>query len=148
MLTRQICFAYVNETLELSSSFSVNAAVRLDHFTFNYIDALTPEYTRQSVSKAVVSPKLNFSYHPTQKIDLFVKSGIGFHSNDTRVVVAQQGQEILPQAYGFDVGGNFKVNDNLLLHAAVWMLDLDQEFVYVGDEGIVEPSGKTHTPGD
>lgn len=140
-------FAYVNETLDLSSNFSINAALRLDHFTFNYIDAMTPEYTRQSISKTAVSPKLNVSYHPTQKTELFIKSGIGFHSNDTRVVVAQGGEEILPKAYGLDVGGNFKISDNLLVHAAVWMMDLDQEFVYVGDEGIVEPSGKTRRKG-
>jgi outer membrane receptor protein involved in Fe transport len=33
------------------------------------------------------------------------------------------------------------------MQAAVWILDLDQEFVYVGDEGIVEPSGKTRRAG-
>lgn len=37
--------------------------------------------------------------------------------------------------------------DNLLVHAALWRLDLDHEFVYVGDEGIVEPSGRTRRVG-
>jgi hypothetical protein len=140
-------YAYASETLELTSALTINTALRLDHFTFNYIDALTAGSERQSVSKAVVSPKLNFSYHPNQKLDVFLKSGIGFHSNDTRVVVAQKGNEILPRAYGVDVGGNFKINENLILHTALWMLDLDQEFVYVGDEGVVEPSGKTRRQG-
>lgn len=140
-------YGYISETLYLNTRLSLNAAVRLDHFTFNYIDALTPEYTRQSVSKAVVSPKLNVSYHASEKVNLFLKSGIGFHSNDTRVVVAQQGQEILPQAYGLDLGANFKIGNKLLVNTAVWMLNLDQEFVYVGDEGIVEPSGKTQRRG-
>jgi hypothetical protein len=136
-------YAYVQEILHLSPKLSVNAAVRLDHFTFNYIDALTPEYDRQSVSKATVSPKLNFSYNATRKLNLFVKSGVGFHSNDTRVVVAQKGEDILPKAYGVDVGATVKVSDKLLLTAAAWTLHLDQEFVYVGDEGVVEPGGKT-----
>jgi outer membrane cobalamin receptor len=140
-------YAYVNETLLLGNRLSVNAALRLDHFTFNYTDALTPEYARQSVSKATVSPKLNVSYHASAAVNLFVKSGIGFHSNDTRVVVAQRGKEVLPKAYGVDVGGNFKLGDQLLLSTALWMLDLGQEFVYVGDEGIVEPSGKTRRKG-
>lgn len=140
-------YAYVNETLSLTSDVSVNASVRLDHFTFNYVDALTPEYLRQSVSKAVVSPKVNVNYQASQNINLFVKGGIGFHSNDTRVVVAQMGKEILPKAYGIDAGGDFKVGRNLFVNAALWMLDLDQEFVYVGDEGIVEPSGKTRRKG-
>lgn len=140
-------YAYVNETLLLSDKLSLNAAVRLDHFTFNYIDALTPDYERQSVSNAIVSPKFNISYNASSKVNLFLKSGIGFHSNDTRVVVAQSGEEILPKAYGLDLGANIKLGDNLLVNTAVWMLDLDQEFVYVGDEGIVEPSGKTQRRG-
>ncbi|HEY3402689.1 MAG TPA: TonB-dependent receptor [Ohtaekwangia sp.] len=140
-------YASVSETLQISPKLSINAAVRLDHFTFNYIDALTPEYERQSVSKATVSPKLNFSYDVSQNINLFIKSGIGFHSNDTRVVVAENGKDILPKAVGLDIGGTFKAGDNFLVNAAIWTLDLDQEFVYVGDEGIVEPSGKTHREG-
>ncbi|MBT1708055.1 carboxypeptidase-like regulatory domain-containing protein [Fulvivirgaceae bacterium PWU5] len=140
-------YAYMQETLHLSPKLSVNAAVRLDHFTFNYIDALTPEYDRQSVSKATVSPKLNVSYNATRKLNLFVKSGIGFHSNDTRVVVAQHGEDILPKAYGVDVGATLKVSNRLLLTAAAWTLHLDQEFVYVGDEGVVEPGGKTARQG-
>jgi outer membrane receptor protein involved in Fe transport len=35
----------------------------------------------------------------------------------------------------------------LLINAAAWYLYLEQEFVYVGDEGIVEPSGKTRRMG-
>ncbi|RAW02256.1 TonB-dependent receptor [Pseudochryseolinea flava] len=140
-------FAYVNETLTLSDKLSLNAAVRLDHFTFNYVDALTPLYNRQSVSKAVVSPKLNVSYDLSQSVNLFAKTGIGFHSNDTRVVVAQNGNEILPSAFGADIGANFKVGNKLVVSTALWMLDLEQEFVYVGDEGIVEPSGETQRRG-
>lgn len=140
-------YAFVNETLHLNDKLTVNAAVRFDHFTFNYIDALTADYHRQSVSKTVVSPKLNISYDASRNVNLFAKSGIGFHSNDTRVVVAQQGKEILPRAFGADVGANFKLGNKLLLSTALWMLDLEQEFVYVGDEGVVEPGGETRRRG-
>ncbi len=140
-------FAHINETLLVSDKLSLNAAVRLDHFTFNYVDELTPDYERQSVSKSIVCPKFNISYNASSNVNLFLKSGIGFHSNDTRVVVAQSGKDILPKAYGIDVGANVKITDNLLVSTAVWMLNLDQEFVYVGDEGIVEPSGETQRKG-
>jgi outer membrane cobalamin receptor len=140
-------YGFVSETLLVNSQLSINAAARLDHFTFNYTDALTADYVRQSVSKATISPKLNISYQASQKVNLFLKSGIGFHSNDTRVVVAQQGEEILPRAYGLDLGANFKVGNKFLVNTALWTLDLDQEFVYVGDEGVVEPSGKTQRKG-
>jgi outer membrane receptor protein involved in Fe transport len=136
-------YAFIDETVHVTDRLSVNAAVRLDHFTFNYIDALSAEYKRQSVSRAVVSPKLALSYNPSGRLNLFAKTGIGFHSNDTRVVVTREGHEILPRAFGIDVGANFKITDRLILNTALWMLDLEQEFVYVGDEGIVEPSGET-----
>src|SRR5690606_38353298 len=125
----------INETLLLSDKLSINAALRLDHFTFNYVDALTSDYTRQSISKAVVSPKFNVSYNASQNVNLYFKTGIGFHSNDTRVVVAQSGEEILSKAYGLDLGANFKIGNKLLINTDIWILDLDQEFVYVGDEG-------------
>jgi hypothetical protein len=32
--------------------------------------------------------------------------------------------------------------------SALWYLYLQQEFVYVGDAGIIEPSGKTKTHGE
>ena len=72
---------------------------------------------------------------------------MGFHSNDTRVSVQAQTEETLPTAYGVDVGALYKPLPYLLLHAALWRLDLDQELVYVGDEGIVEPSGRTRRYG-
>jgi outer membrane receptor for ferrienterochelin and colicin len=34
-----------------------------------------------------------------------------------------------------------------MLNTALWYLFMDQEFVYVGDEGIVEPSGRTRRTG-
>lgn len=140
-------YAYLSETAFITDKLSVNAALRFDHFTFNYADFLKPFYDRQSVSRAVLNPKLNINYRFSEGINLFAKGGRGFHSNDTRVVVAQRGQKVLPYAYGADIGADFKIGKNLLVNAAAWMLDLDQEFVYVGDEGVVEPSGRTRRRG-
>jgi len=140
-------YAFVNETWQATSNLLLNAAIRFDYFAFNYSDALTADYERQDVTKPIVSPKLNVSYNANQNLNLYVKGGIGFHSNDTRVVVAQNGKEILPKAYGVDLGGTFKLGDKLLASVALWTLDLEQEFVYVGDAGVVEPSGETHREG-
>jgi outer membrane receptor protein involved in Fe transport len=57
------------------------------------------------------------------------------------------GKEILPAAYGADLGILVKPASNLLLQGALWYLKLDQEFVYVGDEGVVEPGGKSRRLG-
>jgi outer membrane receptor protein involved in Fe transport len=135
------------ETLYLTPKLSVQAGVRADYFNFSYIDKLSTTFERQLEAKVIVSPKLNINYDISKNLSFYVKSGTGFHSNDTRVVVAQSGKEILPKAFGTDVGIIFKPYPSLMIQTAVWYLQLDQEFVYVGDEGVVEAGGKTHRKG-
>ena len=137
--------AYVSETLSLSDQWSINAALRFDYFNFKYDDRL--DNSNKSTGKAIVSPKLNVTYQLNKNTRLYVRTGFGFHSNDARVVIQQTSKEILPRAYGVDLGLDAKLSNRLFLHAAIWSLDLDQEFVYVGDAGIVEPSGKTRRVG-
>lgn len=120
---------------------------RIDYFNFNYTDFLQGKYFNQEVTKSKISPKLNLLYNPNSQLQLFMKTGIGFHSNDSRVVIAQEGREILPSAYGSDLGFIWKPSRKLWINSALWYLALDQEFVYVGDAGIVEPSGKTKRMG-
>ncbi|MCB0707184.1 MAG: TonB-dependent receptor plug domain-containing protein [Saprospiraceae bacterium] len=139
-------FAYVNSEWKIGK-WIINPGLRLDQFQFNYNDALEDQYQTLSVSKAIISPKLNFFYSYSDHLQLFLKTGKGFHSNDTRVVVSQQGKQILPAAYGADLGAIFKPGRRLLVNTALWYLFLEQEFVYVGDAGIVEPSGKTQRAG-
>ncbi|QQX77452.1 MULTISPECIES: TonB-dependent receptor [Aequorivita] len=139
-------FAFLNTEFGLGD-FKINPAVRLDYFKFDYENKLSPTYDNRSESKIFASPKLNFIYSPNRDFQLFLKTGIGFHSNDTRVVVANSGEDILPAAYGADLGGIYKLTDNLIFNTAFWALFLEQEFVYVGDAGIVEPSGKTRRLG-
>lgn len=135
-------FGYAN--LEFKwKKWMVAPGLRVDDFSFNYVDALRQEYQNQSVNKTKVSPKLNIAYNHSSDLQVFLKSGIGFHSNDTRVVVAQEGNDILPAAYGTDLGTIWRPTNKLLVNAAAWYLYLEQEFVYVGDAGIVEPSGKS-----
>jgi outer membrane cobalamin receptor len=137
--------AYISETLGLSEKWSVNGALRFDYFTLGYDNALG--VSNRSVGQAIVSPKLNVNYQLNSKTQLYVRTGLGFHSNDARVVTQQRGEEILPRAYGADLGINTKLTNGLFVHVAVWGLELNQEFVYVGDEGIVEPSGRSRRAG-
>ncbi len=134
--------AYWSETLALTNKLSVSAALRFDYLNFSYLDKLSATQP-DAVGKSIVNPKLNLNYQFNRKINFFVRTGTGFHSNDAHVVVAQSGKEILPKAYGIDVGAGIKLLPTLFIHTALWQLDLDQEFVYVGDAGVIEPSGKT-----
>lgn len=138
---------YVNETIDVSKKIRMNLGLREDYFLFDYTDKLNPMQQEAPVSKTILSPKFNLYYTLNQQAQLFFLSGKGFHSNDTRVVVTQKGHEILPPAYGAEVGGNFKPANSLLVTTSLWWLYLKQEFVYVGDEAVVEPSGKTQRVG-
>ncbi|XOV93114.1 MAG: TonB-dependent receptor [Bacteroidota bacterium] len=139
-------YGYMNANFVLGR-WTFNPGIRFDQFNFNYHDRLLTQFVRQTQSTVTASPKLNILYNPTNKLQLYLKSGKGFHSNDTRVVVAQNGNEILPAAWGSDLGMIWKPLDKLFINTALWHLYLEQEFVYVGDEGIVEPSGRTSRSG-
>lgn len=138
---------FIEETAKISPIWTVNAGLRYDQFLFSYDDLLTPEYDRTATKKGLLQPKLNLTFDASDKVRLFAQSGIGFHSNDTRVVIAQSGEKVLPKAYGIEFGTMLKPTPRLLLNLSAWRLDLEQEFVYVGDAGVVEPSGRTQRQG-
>ena len=127
--------------------WQLDLSARLDLFRFAYADRLLPNSSSDPVWKAIISPKLNLQFQASPKMVLFAKTGLGFHSNDSRVVVARSGEQVLPPAYGLDVGAQFKLFPRLLINTALWGLWMEQEFVYVGDEGVVEPSGRTRRMG-
>ncbi|MFV5695316.1 TonB-dependent receptor [Flavobacterium sp. LB3P122] len=139
-------FSYVNSEFSFGK-LMINPAVRVDYFKFNYQDKLATDYKTQSESKVKISPKLNFIYSQNNNLQFYIKSGMGFHSNDTRVVVQNSGKQILPTAIGTDIGTIWKPFPKLIVNSALWYLYLEQEFVYVGDAGIIEPSGKSKRMG-
>ncbi len=137
--------AYWSQRFAFAKGFDVTGGLRADYFTNRYNDALTS--TVLSSSSTIVSPKLTINYRVSNQVQLYLYNGRGFHSNDTRVAVPQNGKQVLPPAYGTDLGGIFKLGKNLVLQTALWHLWLQQEFVYVGDEGVVEPGGQTRRYG-
>ena len=140
-------FLYTNQDIELGDKWNMNAGIRYDYFKFQYRDLLAGETNFRKQTKGTVSPKLNFTYAPNQKLKFYLNNGIGFHSNDTRVILDNQANDILPKVFGTDLGLIAKPNKNLIIKTALWHLYSQQEFVYVGDAGIVEPSGKTRRMG-
>ena len=128
---------YLDETLE-SGKWQFNAGSRLDYFRFNYHDS-----TKTSL---VVSPKLNIQYTANEQVQFYLKAGKGFHSNNAIAVIANNGLETLPAAYGADLGLNWKPAPRLFVNAAAWYLYLSQEFVYT-DDGDIAPGGKTKRAG-
>jgi hypothetical protein len=124
---------YLDETLEVGK-WLFNLGSRIDYLHFNYHDT--------SRNNVIVSPKVNIQYTANSQIQFYLKAGKGFHSNDARAVIGNNGLQTLPAAYGADLGLNWKPVPHLYLNAALWYLYLQQEFKY-SDDGSVVPGGKT-----
>ncbi len=138
-------YAYTQQQLSIGK-WEIDAGVRLDYFNFNYFDRLSNKQLPHQ-NKSIISPKLNVQYNIKREAQLYIKTGKGFHSNDTRVITDNSLSQVLPAAYGIDFGINLKPTKNLFINIAAWQLYLQQEFVYVGDAGIVEASGKSKRQG-
>ena len=139
---------YVSETFKFNEKWNVNAGLRLDQFYNQYNNKLATDANLNGIGKYkananLLSPKFSVYYHATKNTQFYLASGRGFHSNDTRAVIVTNGKEILPPAYGLDLGTIFKPTNTLLFHLAAWYMGLKQEFVYSGDGGIVEITGAT-----
>lgn len=135
-------FAYVNESLK-KGRWVFNLGLRGDYFKFDYDNKLDTLYKTDSKNKFRLSPKFNLLYNLNANIQLYVKSGIGFHSNDTRVVLSGDKGEILPAAMGSDLGAIFKIGKRFIGQTALWYLYMQSELVYVGDDAVVEPGDRT-----
>ncbi|WP_158796524.1 TonB-dependent receptor [Pedobacter sp. L105] len=147
---------YFDETIR-NGKWLFNAGVRFDYFHFNYQNMVPATDTIASslfnnaspnAHKVAISPKVNVEYTFNNQFQLYFKAGKGLHSNDARVVIANQGVQDLPSAYGSDLGLNWKPIPDLFINATVWYLYLQQEFVFGQDlvdqpAGPVRPSGRT-----
>ncbi|MGH7599166.1 MAG: TonB-dependent receptor, partial [bacterium] len=60
---------------------------------------------------------------------------------------AHREAQTLPRAVGAELGFRARIGDRLNFGAAGWWLDLEREFVYIGDEGATELSGRTRRYG-
>ena len=137
--------AFWSQKIALNQNFDITPSIRFDYFNNQYNDKLLNQKLKSNSN--IFSPKLRMNYRLNENVQLYSYFGKGFHSNDTRVAVLENGKKVLPPALGTDFGGIFKIGKKLILQSAVWYLWLDQEFVYVGDEAVVEEGGKTERMG-
>jgi hypothetical protein len=132
--------AFVEETLNITPRLSLSLGGRFDVFRFRYNSALT-DTPGIALVKGIFSPKFNAYYALTPSAQVYVSAGTGFHSNDARVATVARNQRTLPRSTSTDLGLNLKLGQRVFINAAVWAMDLENEFVYVGDAGIIEVSG-------
>ncbi|MDP4247464.1 MAG: TonB-dependent receptor plug domain-containing protein [Bacteroidota bacterium] len=142
----------VEESFE-SGKWLFAAGLRLDYFHFYYGNLAPASDSAAAIysgvapvsHKAILCPKVSVQYTASPEWQLYIKSGKGFHSNDARIVIAHDGHEILPAAYGADLGVNWRPHPNWFINAAIWQLYLEQEFTFGADLGdqAVSPGGRT-----
>ncbi|MDE6285607.1 MAG: TonB-dependent receptor, partial [Muribaculaceae bacterium] len=143
-------FGYAGLEMPVADKLILYPGVRVDWFKMGYRDRTTEQdggFSSRSSSQAKVSPKLSLVYLPCDGLEVVAKLGRGFHSNDARVVVVEDGKETLPGVTAADLGVKYKPAPGLLLNATCWYMHSSQEFIYVGDEAIVEPSGRSRRGG-
>jgi len=137
---------YIDEFYQVTDKLKVNLGMRADLYNFNFRN-YTYDTASGNAVKGIISPKLNLTYIMNNKVQLFAKSGFGFHSNDARAVIVGQLENTLARAFGNEIGSTFKPGKRMIANVALWLLDLQSELVYVGDEGIVEATGRTRRVG-
>lgn len=82
---------YYSQKISFTDKLDVTAALRFDYFNNRYADKLVN--TVLSSNSTILCPKLNFNYRLNDKVKLYLYNGRGFHSNDTRVAVQQNGKK-------------------------------------------------------
>lgn len=139
-------YFYADENFQATKKLKVNLGMRLDVYNFNFKNNVFDTASGNSL-KSISSPKLNLFYKLSNKVQLFAKSGFGFHSNDARVAVLGQLENTLARAFGNELGSTFMPTEKMIVSIAFWALRMQSELVYVGDEGVVEIAGRTQRVG-
>ncbi len=138
---------YTNLFYDISPKWNVNIGLRADAFSFQLADKLDSLYQKQTASASILNPKFNLYYNVNSNLQIYFKSGSGFHSNQAQVVVEEGSGNTLPRAISTDLGIFVKPRKNLFINAAIWQLGLEDELIFVGDEAVVESGGRTQRYG-
>lgn len=122
--------------------------VRGDYYSFDVQESNLAENTG-STNDWVLSPKMNIIHTLTENTEAYISAGTAYHSNDARGTVIRvdpasgdvaQAVDPLVTSKGAELGFRFFSEDMLNLSAALWVLELDSELLFVGDAGNTEPS--------
>ncbi len=130
------------------------AGLRYDYFEFDvesHLPASASQVQSGEDTETLLQPKASLIVSLPQSTDLFMNYGVGFHSNDARsTVINQSGVTALPEAVGCELGMRTRPEawkSRVDLALSLWRLDLENEFVYIGDEGGTEVRGPSRRQG-
>ena len=89
-----------SQKVSLNQNFDITPSIRFDEFENQYNDKLLNKKLKSN--STIFSPKLRMNYRINENVQLYSYFGKGFHSNDTRVAVLENGKKVLPPALGTD----------------------------------------------
>ena len=142
---------YLNEVFRFNDHFRLDLGARFDYFIFDIEDLLSSDSTHQNYSgfnfQTNVSPKLSFNFTPTDRLQFFLNAGSGFHSNDGRSVVQEPNKHEMPRAPGAEIGILVHLSNKFVASVALWWMELENELIYVGDDGTTEDKGPSRRKG-
>ena len=122
---------------------------RGDIFTYDVHSRVntTEDDLNGKTTQARPNVKANLVLGPWAQTEFYANFGTGYHSNDARAVVADPNLTALPTARGYEFGVRSKIIPRTEFSLTYWVIDLDSELVFVGDEGTTEASGPSHRAG-
>jgi hypothetical protein len=142
---------YFKQDFNFTKWFRADIAIRGDYFVFNVDDLHGPDTSHTNISgfnyQVLPSYKLNMVFTPVSFLQIFVNNGIGYHSNDARVVVQNPTNHILPTAFAAEVGATARIGNRAIISTAFWFMDLTDELTYNGDVGGTQDNGPSRRMG-
>jgi len=147
-ITERNVSLYAQEEISVHRRVKALVGLRAELFDFAVRDR-TGFGPRGHETRSIALPKASLILTPLrdETFQIFVNYGRGFHSNDARSVVADPTDAALVAADGYEIGVSKRWGRRLEVNAAYWLLDLDGELVWVGDEGTTELRGPTRRYG-
>lgn len=147
--------AWTQADLQLHPQWRGLLGLRVDHRNIAVKSSVADNSGRTHATLA--TPKASLVYARTPATDAYVNWGQGFHSNDARGTVirvdprnpalAVERATPLARAIGYEVGVRQKWSGGLVTTAALWVLRLESELLFVGDAGTTEASRPSERKG-
>ena len=156
---------YIENRIQWQDKFRTMTGLREDLYYGS--DESTLQANSGKVVQAITSPKGNLIFGPWQNTEYYLSVGQGFHSNDLRgtltnvdalateinfqqgnpTVVTQGKTPLLTKATGYEVGLRSEPLPNLKLEGALFVLNLNSEATFSGDEAVTTPGRPSQRKG-
>ncbi len=127
--------------------------LRGDHFDWD-VSALIEDNSGTG-NDGVLAPKLALGYRFSERLEGYASWGRGFHTNDVRGATITLGPDgnpsepspVIVDSDGAELGMRFEQGNRFNATAALFILALDSELIYLGDAGATEVNDSTRRTG-